>query len=65
MIAAAGWNRLELTSSECILIARDTEWYAGARSRTSDQGAVILSRRAWRFAYRYRHSRFRACSMQA
>lgn len=43
--AALGLNAQTLTPAACILAVRDVEWYAGARTGTSDQGAMILGQR--------------------
>lgn len=45
LLAGAGWNGIELTPVQGILAARDAEWYTGARSGVSDQGAMFLGRR--------------------
>jgi len=45
LLAGAGWNGIELDPVQGILAARDAEWYTGARSGVSDQGAMFLGRR--------------------
>lgn len=45
LLAALGWNGAALRDDELILAVRDAEWYTGARTGTSDQGAMILGRR--------------------
>ncbi len=42
--AITACNGVALSDAERILAARDAEWYAGARSGVSDQGAMILGR---------------------
>lgn len=43
--AALGLNAQRLDPAAAILAVRDVEWYAGARTGTSDQGAMILGHR--------------------
>ena len=45
LLAGAGWNGITLSPAQGILAARDAEWYTGARSGVSDQGAMFLGRR--------------------
>ncbi len=45
LLAVLGWNSAELDTESRILAVRNAEWYAGARTGTSDQGAMILGRR--------------------
>lgn len=45
LLAGAGWNGIEFDPAQGILAARDAEWYTGARSGVSDQGAMFLGRR--------------------
>ncbi len=45
LLAALGWNGASFRKDELILAVRDAEWFTGARTGTSDQGAMILGRR--------------------
>lgn len=45
LLAVLGWNGRELDTERRILAVRNAEWYAGARTGTSDQGAMILGGR--------------------
>lgn len=45
LYAALGLTETPMKDEERILAVRDAEWYAGARSGVSDQGAMVLCRR--------------------
>ncbi len=44
MQASLGCNGLDLAPQEMILAEQDAEWYTGARTGTSDPGAMVLGR---------------------
>jgi galactokinase len=46
LVAAVALHGTALPPLDLLLAVRDTEWFAGARTGTSDQGAMILGRRA-------------------
>jgi galactokinase len=45
LLALEHLNQFDLSQTDRILAAREAEWYAGARTGTSDQSAMILGRK--------------------